>query len=402
MNKPLTFLCLASHYKGDNFLHALKQAGHRVILMSQEKYQNEPWPRESIDEVFFMPSLTQKPDIFYAVSYLARERKIDSVVALDDFDVETAGDLREHLRLPGAGSTLARHFRDKLAMRTVARDGGVLVPEFSGVFNYDALREFMGSVPPPWLLKPRGEASSMGIRRIADPEQLWRALDELGDQQSFFVFEQFLPGDVFHVDSLVNDGKVLFSAVSQYARPPLTVYQDGGVFVTRTLGDRSALAKEMLAANKLMLKALGMERGATHSEFLKAQADGQVYFIECASRVGGANIADAIEYASRVNLWREWANIEAAHIGGEPYKLPKVRKHYAGIVTCLSQQEHPDLSDYTDPEIVFRLTKKNHAGLIVASPKAERVRELTDHYADRFAHDFLMVMPGLQSHTQMN
>jgi hypothetical protein len=79
----------------------------------------------------------------------------------------------------------ARRFRDKLAMRTLARAAGVPVPEFTSVFNDDRLREFMERVPPPWLLKPRSEASSMGITTIHHPEELWPVLDRLGDERSF-------------------------------------------------------------------------------------------------------------------------------------------------------------------------------------------------------------------------
>jgi hypothetical protein len=241
----------------------------------------------------------------------------------------------------------------------------------------------------------------MGIQRLADPEQLWRALDQLGDQQSFFVFEQYLPGEVFHVDSLVDDGQVVFAAASQYGRPPLNVYQDGGVFITRTLDRRSEDFQALMDANRRMLTALGMTRGATHAEFLKAGADGRFYFIECASRVGGANIAETVEFATGVNLWREWAHIEAAFLRGEKYRLPEVRGDYAGVIVCLAQQEWPDTSAYVDPEIVWRLTKKNHAGLIVASPDAGRVQALLESYGQRFARDFLAVMPPKQSAAEM-
>jgi len=402
MPDRLTFLCLASFVKGGPFLQALKQEGHRVILLTRERYaDDEGWPRESIDHFVTAPDLSKQPDITYAVSYMTRGWKIDALEALDDFDVETAADLREHLRLPGLGSSLARHFRDKLAMRAVAQAQGVRVPAFTRVFNYDDLRDFMARTPPPWLLKPRSQASSMGIRRLHDSEQFWRTLDELGDQQSFYVLEQYLPGEVFHVDSLVKDGEVIFAAVSGYARPPLNVYQDGGVFVTRTLDRRAALTQALLAANQQVIRALGLPLGAAHCEFLKANADGQLYFLECAARVGGANIAEVVEHATGVNLWREWARIEAAHLLCERYTLPPVRDDYAGIVLCLARQEWPDTSGFADPEIVYRVNKAWHAGLIVASPSAARVQSLTEAYAERFSREFLAVAPPKESVRQM-
>ena len=392
-----TILCLASYFKGGAFLQAAKDAGLYVILITNEKFKDEPWPRESIDEFFDMPDLGRRPDIIHAVSYLARGRKIDLIVALDDYDVETAAHLREHFRMLGMGDSLARNFRDKLAMRTTARNGGILVPEFTGVFNYDHLREFMARVSPPWLLKPRSEASSMGIKKINHTDELWPILESLGDQQSFFVMEQFVPGDVYHVDGLVDNGEVLFSVAHKYAQPPLSVYAGGGVFITRSLDRESDESKSLVEMNKQVLKAMGIVRGATHSEYIKAHSDGQLYFLENAARVGGANIAECVEYATGINLWREWVRIEIANFRGQKYELPKSHSGYAGVINCLARQDWPDLSGYNDPEIIWRLNKKYHAGLIVSSPEAARVESLLNNYAERFSQDFLAVLPPKQS-----
>ncbi len=397
----LTFLCMASYFKGVDFMKAVKDMGHHVLLLVPEKHKDDPWPRDLIDEFFVLPSLQKMPDVLYTVAWLMRGRKVDTLVALDDFDVETAGLLRAHLRLPGQGETAARAFRDKLTMRELAREAGVRVPEYTRVVNYDELRDFMARVPSPWVLKPRSEASAMGIRKLHEPEQLWRALDQLGDGQSSFVLEQFVPGDVFHVDSLVNDGQPVFVYPSAYARPPMNVYHDGGVFGSRTLDRGSDLAKALIEINARTLKALGMVRGANHAEFINGHADGELYFLECAARVGGANIAEMVEFASGVNLWAEWARIEEAFITGKAYASPASRDHAAGVLVCLARQQWPDLSGYSDTEIVWRLQKEHHAGLIVSSPDADRVESLLTSYLDRFAVDFLATAPPKSSVTEM-
>ncbi len=398
MQRQPTVLCLASYYKGASFLTAAKALGARVLLLTREKNAAEPWPRESIDELLLMPDLRRRPDIFYAVSYLTRANAIDAIVPLDDYDVETAAALREHLRLPGLGETNARYFRDKLAMRTQASAAGIPVPPFTPVFSYDRLRDYMGRVSPPWVLKPRSEAGAMGIRKMHSAEEVWRRLDELGDEQSFFHLEQFIPGEIYHVDSLVYDGRILFAQPHKYARPPMTVAHEGGVFVSRTLpplphgaGDE---ARAILDLNARLLAAFGLERGATHAEFIRG-ADGQYYFLEVAARVGGANIEQLVEAASGLNLWGEWARLEIAYAQGEPYAVAPSRHDYAGILVCLARQEWPDLSDYSDPEVVYRVDKKHHAGLVVASPDPARVEWLLGSYVERFAADFLAVLPPL-------
>ena len=77
----------------------------------------------------------------------------------------------------------------------------------------------------------------------------------------------------------------------------------------------------------------------------------------------------------------------------KPYEVKPPRDDYAGILISLARQEKPDLAAYTDPEIVWRLEKKHHAGLIVASPDYHRVEELLNSYARRFYDDFFASAP---------
>jgi biotin carboxylase len=394
MHTTPTILCLASYFKGNAFMRACKTMGARVLLVTKEELAHERWARESIDELFLMPDLTVRPDIVHAVSYLARDRQIDRIVAMDDYDVETAAALREHLRTPGMGDTTARYFRDKLAMRVQARDSDLPVPDFVHVLNYDRLRDFMARVPPPWVFKPRSEAGSVGIKKVYNEEELWRTLDTLGDRQSYYLLEKFLPGAVYHVDSIISEREVLFNIAHRYGKPPMQVFHGGGIFTTQTLPHEDAETQALFDFNRRMIEIMGMVRGITHAEFIRADEDGQFYFLEAAARVGGANIDELVAAATGIDLWEEWAKIELAHLRREPYELKPHRQEYAGLILCLARQEVPDLMGYSDPEVVWRLQKDHHAGLIVASQSPERVSELLQAYEQRFGEDFLAVLPA--------
>jgi phosphoribosylamine-glycine ligase len=386
-----TVLCIASYFKGEPFLIRCKQEGCRVLLLTSEQFLNEPWPREAIDEVYALPHFRDRRVIVHAVSYLARTRPIRRVVALDDFDVEVAAHLREHLRLPGLTESAARLFRDKLAMRTRARELGVRIPEFVGVVNHDEVRRFLADVPGPWLLKPRCQASSIGIQKHQHADDVWRAIDRLGDEQSFHLLERLVPGELYHVDSLVADGRVVFAEVNQYHRPLLEVYQGGGVYATRTVPRDRPEAAALRQANERVLTGFGLGRGTSHTEFMKAHADGEFYFIETSARVGGANTAEMVEAATGVNLWGEWARLEAAPEAA--YEPPPLKRRYAGVVLSLARQEYPDTSTFTDPEIVYRVQKKQHIGFVVAADSPERVEQLLTGYMERIHRDYHMALP---------
>lgn len=390
--RRLTVLCIASYEKGQEFLRECKRQGCRVLLVTLGKLREADWPREALDEIFYLPDDFALADLITSIAYVARSERIDHIVPLDDFDVETAAALREHLRLPGMGDTTARYFRDKLAMRVKARDHNILVPAFAHVLNYADLHEYTERIAPPWVLKPRAEASAVGIKKVGSATELWPLLEHLGDRQSFYLLEQFIPGDIFHIDSIVSEREVVFAAAHKYGQPPMDTAHQGGVFMTRTIPRASADAQALEALNRELVKTLGLVRGVTHTEFIKGHADGRFYFLETAARVGGANIAEVIEAASGINLWAEWAKIE---IGGEDtrYEVPPHRSDYAGVVISLARQQHPDTSGYDDPEIVWRLDKRHHVGLLVASHDPSRVEDLLQQYVRRFYIDFFAFQP---------
>jgi hypothetical protein len=211
-----------------------------------------------------------------------------------------------------------------------------------------------------------------------------------GDRRPYCLVERFVTGDVYHVDSVVADGRIVFAVASKYGRPPMQVAHEGGVFTTRRLPDQSGEARALLEVNERLLTGFGLRNGVSHSEFI-GSADG-VMFLETSARVGGAYIADVIEAATGVNLWREWARIELAGDGGG-YQTPVPRPEYGGIVLSLARQAEPDTSPYTDPEIVSRIRKHHHAGLIVRSADPQRIEALLVSYAERFSHDFVATMP---------
>jgi biotin carboxylase len=390
----VTILCLASYFKGHDFVRECHRLGARVLLVTREALRDLDWPRDSIVELLVMPDTTRRDHMVNGVSWLARRESIDRIVPLDEFDLEMASTLREHMRIPGMGESTVRFFRDKLAMRMQAEERGLLVPEFVSIFNHDRIRDYMSRVPGPWFLKPRLSASAIGIRKISQPDELWPVLDELGDKQSYHLLERYVPGDVFHVDAIVWDGKVVFAEAHGYFQPPFDVYHGGGVFCTRTLQRGSSESRTLLELNERVVSALGMSRGALHTEFIRGRDDGRYYFLETAARVGGANIMALVEASTGVNLWQEWARVEVASARAEEYTVPVRRADHAGLLISLARQEWPDLSAYDDPEISWRLSKRHHAGLVVSSASQERVEMLLGSYVRRFRDDFYASLPA--------
>ncbi|MDX1909468.1 MAG: ATPase [Bacteroidia bacterium] len=392
MSRPLAFLCIASYFKGEEFLRACKACGCTVYLITGKKLEHQAWPRESIDEIFYVDdgegTNWNMDHVIQGLAWMMRQRKIDRIVALDDFDVEKANHLREEFRIPGMGQTTGRFYRDKLAMRMQAADSGIRVPMFTSLFHDEGINAFLQQAPGPWVIKPRSEASATGIRKVHTADEFWSVVHSLGDNRHRYLAEQYKPGHVYHVDALSVNSRVVFARASQYLNPPMDVAHGGGVFQSVICDPKGKDSKALIRMNAAVMSAFNMKYSASHTEFIKCHEDGQFYFLETSSRVGGAHLAEMVEASSGINLWREWARLEVAVALGEPYVLPPVRDDFAGIIVSLARQQYPDTHDFRDAEIWWTLQREYHVGFIVKSPKQARILELMEQYFHRIREHY--------------
>ena len=187
------------------------------MLITSQDLEHEPWPRERIDEFFVMPfaNLFKQPDITNAVSFLARSRKIDRIIALDDFDVETVADLastcacRAWAAPRPATSVTSWPCASRPATRaSPCRISSTCSTTTTCATTWPRARPLGAEAP----LRGQLDGHPQGQQRN---DELWPLLDELGDRQSYYVLERFVPGDVFHVDSVVWNKHVLFTVASQ-------------------------------------------------------------------------------------------------------------------------------------------------------------------------------------------
>lgn len=388
----MNFLCISFFFKGSDFMEACAEAGNTVFLLTKKSLEDKPWPRNALADIFYMEDDANNAQNFEnmrkGVAWLMRDRKIDRIVSLDDFDVEKGAYLREEFRVPGMGQTTARYFRDKLAMRIQAKENNIPVPPFSALFSNADINHFADHVASPWVLKPRSEASATGIKKVHSKDELWNTINTLGDLRDNYLVEQFLPGDVYHVDAISHEGDLAFCQVSKYLNTPFEVAHGGGIFRSQTVPYKGMEEEALRKLTGEVMTAFRMLFSASHTEFIRSHADGHFYFLETSSRVGGAHLAEMVEYASGVNLWAEWAKLETAMARKEEYELPAIRQDHAGILISLARYEHPDTSGFNDPEIVWRVDKPFHVGFIVRAESRERVTELLDKYAERVFHEF--------------
>lgn len=384
MHNAPTFLCISTSFKGNDFLKSCKEAGNRVLLLTDQRLEEKPWIKSHIDDIYYLsPDEAGSIDyraILTLVARIIRTTPINRVIALDDLDMDKAALIREHFLIPGMGQTTARYFRDKLAMRMRAEEAGIRVPKFSALFNDEAVQQFLDSHAGPWMIKPRSEVAELGIQKLHTPKEVWKAIKLLKDRRHLYLLEQYKSGNVYHIDSLSLEGRVIFSWANQYLAPPFDVDQSAGVFRSVTVLHDTAEARALETMTVDVLKAFGMKHSASHTEVILSSEDGQYYFLETSSRVGGAHLAYMVEAASGINLWKEWALMETALVNATPYRLPRIRKEYAGILLARVNVEHPSIADFVCDELVWTMNEDYQLGLVVRHEEQEAILTLLEKF----------------------
>lgn len=391
-----TVLCLTNFFKGHRLLESFKKLGCRTLLVGTARVRHDAWAAEHVDERFFVHDFVDEGALLNAITYLARDREISLVVPLEEYAVETASKVRAHLGLPGQDEGLTRRARDKLAMRLSARAAGIPVPAFAPFVNRAALGAYLQTVPGPWMIKPRAEGGAVQIRKLHHADEVWQVFEELGDRRSHHLIEAFVPGQVYHVDSVVHGGKVLAAVACRYGTPPFDVWNGGGVFSSRTVPKKDPVSKTLLALNEQVIEAIGVRQGVNHCEFLGL--GDRIFFLEIGARVAGANLDRLTLAATGIDLFMEAARLELDWLGQGEYKLARPFRKEAGIVLCLSRDQDPCTGFCQQyPEVVWTLHHDHHAGCVVASSNSARVDELVETIKENLARDHLAVMPAADS-----
>src|SRR5690606_30413384 len=131
----------------------------------------------------------------------------------------------------------------------------------------------------PWLVKPRRDAGAHGIKKITDETAFWEWAEGIGDQRHHYLLEAYRPGVICHVDSLTYNDETLFTRCSNYLDAPFDVAHGGGVFQSKTMSSKDALAKKLAALNTRVLSAFGMRHGASHTEYIVRDGGREILFL---------------------------------------------------------------------------------------------------------------------------
>ncbi|EKD91982.1 MAG: hypothetical protein ACD_29C00266G0004 [uncultured bacterium] len=232
------------------------------------------------------------------------KKQFDRIISLSEYELLAAAQLREWFNVEGSRPQQVEKVRDKLIMKKAMENYGIKTPLFM------SLVEFMRTNPSfmhtnKLVIKPIDGASSENIITVDNAAEAHTkilgkktGIDELDQSHNLwnhYEIEEFIDGNIMHMDGLVQDGKIMLCIASKYINNCLD-YARGkplGSVQIETTSVLQQYAQKCVTAAEIV-------NGSFHLECI--DRNGELFFLEIANRVGGADVVKTMELATGVHL----------------------------------------------------------------------------------------------------
>lgn len=248
------------------------------------------------------------------------DRPASRVAAITERYLLPVAQLREELGLSGMTVAQTLRFRDKVAMKQHLAGSGVRLPDFAGYHPITARR--LLARHGKLVAKPRLGAGAAGVSVLQTEADLVRFERELAGRLDDFDIEQYIDGRVFHIDSVVDRGRVI-AATAADSIDATNSYLSQSYCRGIAVPD-GPLLDELLAFNAKVIAAHPDYWGVTHHEVFVAP-DG-LCFCEIAARAGGGGVLAG--FRSRTGL-----NLDQVALGAQLLDLVPQHIELAGHLT---------------------------------------------------------------------
>ncbi|MEN2190942.1 metallophosphoesterase [Streptococcus pneumoniae] len=214
--------------------------------------------------------------------------KFHKVIAFDEFDINVAASIREYFKLEGQNRKTAKFYRDKFHMNKVVSEIGLKAPKTERVSDVFDVLEFGETFGYPIIVKPVMGAGTYNTIKLNCKEDIKLiSIREFGQD---YIVQEFIEGELYHIDALKLDGKIAYNIVSKYYYPTLEHFKGHSTSSCQIRGEESKIFKEY--TENLLSKIPTTHNSLFHLEIIYNGKN--IYFLEIGSRLGGGGIQPII------------------------------------------------------------------------------------------------------------
>jgi ATP-grasp domain len=344
--KPAAFILLGGLrviVRNWHYLTELERRGLKILVVTSEQWRAETvrrmgesdGPGSLIHDAAFVDGSVTVEGSFTAGVVASVRRWLESyavvgVFAAGEMLVEQTGIVADALGLPGPGLRASRVCRSKYLQRLYlqrwAPKAAIIPPSERATPHVDGFEY-------PAVLKPSGRRSSSGVRAVTSREHLLACLVEYTAQEALLL-EEYVHGQEYSVEALVQRGEVIFDSVTHKVTNEIGTdrFVELGHSVPAT-GDPGHAA--LLAAGRDVIARLEVADGVVHAEF-RLTGSGAVVLMEVAARTPGDGILPLYHLATGAPMEPEIIRIALGEAAAYPSPRRFARQvyleHDAGVL----------------------------------------------------------------------
>lgn len=338
-------------------------------------------------------------NIFYN---LIKEKNLNvseiAIVTNDETAIIPAAKLREKFGIDGATVQTSELFTNKIKMKERMSENGIRVPKFIS-FNpkeYAANKEdYINNIlkelnTKQIFAKPVDSFGSNDVAKLNTRSDLVNWC-ETHSNTTNFELDEFLEGDLFHVDTIVANGKIIEAQPYKYAYPLAEVLK-GKPHAGRLVSYEENDYIKLIHFNHKVLEALQpLPTGVTHLEIFKKQ-NGEFVFLEIACRPSagftpevselhcGVNFEEA-HYLLQMGLPLEGLiSLEQRTMYAAYLFYPKLEGEVAGLTKKLDLKTVCELKYYVKPKDILKSAKHIMDCVATVFMKSEDIYLLKDEF----------------------
>lgn len=240
---------------------------------------------------------------------LHSEINFSNIISFREEDILRVAKLREFLKIDGQNLKNALLFRDKYLMKTYLQSIGLCKTKLAPIDDYIDCLKFVNDVGFPIVLKPRTGLGSVNTFVINNENELYEVVSHNNIQN--YISEEYIEGDVFHVDILVNNYEIKYASTAKYVNNCLA-YKEGKSTASVFLPYNNEKSKKMISFAKNIISHMPIEKNSIfHVEIFDSPQGLELCEIAC--RAGGAQIVPIVDRAYGINLYQDYlyANISS-------------------------------------------------------------------------------------------
>jgi biotin carboxylase len=308
-----TVAVIGAGYQGKRrYYHRLAGLGTRLVIVDEPGHWSQSLTDEIAGTQWVAAPVSGNPDIDAGMFLGALERsgvRPDGVLTFLEDRVCEVARVAAALGLPGNPPEAVDAARSKVRTRELSARLGLPTPKAQRVRSLDELFAAAAEVGFPAVVKPEFGAAAAGCVRVDDFESLpgvYTLVRGVVTPEHMGIFragndlllEQYLDGVEFDVDLVLQDGRCVFSSVSQNWPTAEPSFQETGLHLPPDHNKKAVAGIVDLSVQTV--QAFGFRRGVLHVEGKCTSRGPRV--VEVNARMGGARVHQMVEAVWGVDL----------------------------------------------------------------------------------------------------